>query len=165
MISEIEIRKKILAVASGQLSLADLEDWIDDVSWNMHRDSEPDAVELASSVLALFSARDAGFLSEKDLRVRLNEMSSRVVLSIPPDVVLVGFDEVSAAEKIVSLSPSDPTLVIVGTPQLIRGTSNLDSVPAYFVVGNEQNEGAHPTVRATSSSAARLSMSRVAAVV
>jgi hypothetical protein len=87
MILESDIREKLAAVASEVLSLEDFADWIDDESWNMHRDSDPDAIELASSAHALLAERDARALDDAALRrellALLNSIRASVVIGAP----------------------------------------------------------------------------------
>jgi hypothetical protein len=79
MIIEQELREQMLRVLSGQMSLNDLYAWLMDRSWNMHKDSEPPAVELAAEVEALFFERSDGLILDsallKKLRSLLNNIS------------------------------------------------------------------------------------------
>lgn len=70
MIREHEIKEKIAQAISHAISTADLAHWLYSNSWNMHQNSSPSAVALASEVHLLlaerddFSINDAEFLSE-----------------------------------------------------------------------------------------------------
>jgi hypothetical protein len=73
MISAHEIRKKLALVADGELSLDAFEDWFVPNSWNMHKDSSLDAIDLASSIHHLLSERNERILSKSELRGELLE--------------------------------------------------------------------------------------------
>ena len=68
MIREAEIIAKIAAVLADQLSLADLEEWIGPASRNMHKDSSPEAQDLASRLLFLLDEYGYGMVSETQMR-------------------------------------------------------------------------------------------------
>jgi len=71
MIEEAQVRARLAALANGELSLEEFERWIVSESWNMHADSQPEAVELVSSIHLLLSEYDHGDLSEPELRAEL----------------------------------------------------------------------------------------------
>jgi hypothetical protein len=64
MISDHDMRERIELVANGDLSLNDFEDWFVEKSRNMHRDSSPEAIDLAESIHLLLSERDDRILDE-----------------------------------------------------------------------------------------------------
>jgi hypothetical protein len=79
MIQEAEVRNRIAALASGQLSLVDFERWLGPASRNMHADSLPEAIDLVSSIHLLLSERDHGDLSDDELqRELLNLVDSEI---------------------------------------------------------------------------------------
>jgi hypothetical protein len=82
MIVESEVREKLAAVASNKLPLFDFADWLDSKSWNMHRDSSPEAVKLVSSIELLFAEYDHGDLDEAQLRRELLGLLGFVVLRL-----------------------------------------------------------------------------------
>jgi hypothetical protein len=71
MISESSVREKLLEVVQDKISLEQFENWLSASSWNMHRDSSQEAIEIASSIHLLLSERDDRVLSETDLRKQL----------------------------------------------------------------------------------------------
>jgi hypothetical protein len=94
MIQEAEVRNRIAALASGQLSLVDFERWLGPASRNMHADSSPEAIDLVSSIHLLLSERDHGDLSNDELRQDLLNLVDKtgiieVVLALDPTVSLV----------------------------------------------------------------------------
>ena len=58
MILEADIHDRLRAVAAGTLDVWDFGEWIADQSWNMHKDSTPAAMGLASDALTLFAEYD-----------------------------------------------------------------------------------------------------------
>jgi hypothetical protein len=83
MISENEIRQRTIAYLKKHVALDDFEDWIVETSWNMHRDSEVQAIELANVIeAALIEYADSSAMTESALRARLIEALSHVVSSV-----------------------------------------------------------------------------------
>lgn len=82
MIIESELRAQIAKALVGLSSLDDLYDWLMDRSWNMHRDSAPQSVELASSVELLFFERSSGDISDAQARARLSTLFNNVTATI-----------------------------------------------------------------------------------
>lgn len=74
MIIDAELRAEIARALRGEVSLNDLYAWLMDRSWNMHKDSAPEAVELAADVEALFFERSDGIISDEQLRSRLGAL-------------------------------------------------------------------------------------------
>ena len=62
-------------------SLNDLYVWLMSRSWNMHKDSEPAAVELAAEVEALLLERSDGRLGDADVGRRIINLLNNVVVS------------------------------------------------------------------------------------
>lgn len=114
MASEAVIRARLQAVADGQLDLWEFADWIDSYSWNMHRDSLPEAIHLASQILHRFAEYDIHG-NESVLR--------RALSSLLPSQVWVS---VSASEQIsVSLGAdldveSEPEIIMAAVPARYR---------------------------------------------
>ena len=69
----------------GEVSLNELYAWLMSRSWNMHKNSEPDAVDLAGSVEELFFARADGLIDDSDLRRALLVLQNRLIVSKPID--------------------------------------------------------------------------------
>ncbi len=86
MIQESDVRDKLAAVASHDLSLEDFVDWLESASWNMHADSSPEAIDLVSSIHLWLSEYDHRDVGEPELRRRLLSLvdpeAEYVVISI-----------------------------------------------------------------------------------
>ncbi len=74
MIVEIELREHIAAALRDQITLHDLYRWLMERSWNMHKDSEPAAVELAADVESLFFGIGCGEGLDGALRDELSKL-------------------------------------------------------------------------------------------
>lgn len=74
MINENSIKEKLSALERGELSLEQFENWFVPLAWNMHHDSSPEAIDLASSIHLLLSERDDHVLDEFSLRRSLSEL-------------------------------------------------------------------------------------------
>lgn len=69
MLHQHQIREKVAALQAGAISLDVFEEWFDDASWGMHRNgSDPDVVDLAESIDAIFSTVRHAELSGADAR-------------------------------------------------------------------------------------------------
>jgi hypothetical protein len=68
MIEAYEVRQKLALVGMGKLSLNAFEDWLVPNSWNMHKGSSLETVELVSSIHLLLSERDDHLINESGLR-------------------------------------------------------------------------------------------------
>ncbi len=95
MIDEQEVRDKLSALVSNDLSLDDYEDWLVSKSWNMHRDSHPDAQRLVWSIESLLSENASNRLDDQQLRKRFKALlDNRVVTaSIAPDARAIVFTQ------------------------------------------------------------------------
>ena len=85
MASEVEIRRRLLAVVDGNLNLWDFADWFDSYSWSMHYDSVPAAIHLAAQIQHRFADYDIHG-DEAVLRNRLASLLDRIIVSVPIDV-------------------------------------------------------------------------------
>lgn len=74
MILESEIRNKLHEFASGDLALWDFYEWIEDASWDMLRDSEQSAIDLAGDIKLLFAELDRCHISERVVADGLRDM-------------------------------------------------------------------------------------------
>jgi hypothetical protein len=98
MIRENEIRERLAALATNEISLEDFEGWIVSAAWGMHSDSSPEAVDLASSIHLLLSEYDHGDMNESELRRELLALRPLIVrravlpatnaVTVPSDWVL-----------------------------------------------------------------------------
>ena len=81
MIIESELREEMARAVGPASSLNDLYVWLMSRSWNMHKDSEPAAVELAAEVEALLLERSDGRLGDADVGRRIINLLNNVVVS------------------------------------------------------------------------------------
>ena len=94
------MKEKIAAVLRSELSVMDFARWIMSNSWNMHKDSSPDAVALVSRIHLLLAERDEQAID--DVRF-IHELRS-LQASLPEDhhvfqiTVRISVDRVSAAD-------------------------------------------------------------------
>jgi hypothetical protein len=68
MIHARDVRAQIAAVLRNEISIEDFARWIMSTSWNMHKDSSEEAVDLVSSIHLLLAERSDGVDSQDDLR-------------------------------------------------------------------------------------------------
>ena len=111
MISELDIQVKLSELRPDQVSLMEFERWIQSASWNMHKDSDPHAVEIASAILFLFSQYGDGDLNEQELR---EELANAARPFMPPRVY------------------APPQRIVFGTP--LRFTASSAVLPFEEVV-------------------------------
>lgn len=50
MVSAVQIRAMVQQLTLSKISLDDFEEWLSASSWNMHKDSDPSAVELVGKI-------------------------------------------------------------------------------------------------------------------
>jgi hypothetical protein len=84
MIQENEIRAQLVEYLSGNRGLDEFEDWFVQRSWNMHRDSSPDAQRLASQVELALSEFNNDDITEAALRERMRSLASTHIVSFSP---------------------------------------------------------------------------------
>lgn len=73
MILDSDVRKKMVEVSLNRIPLSVFQEWLNDNSWSMHRDSDADAIELVSMLHHLFSEFDHGDLVESELRSEIDD--------------------------------------------------------------------------------------------
>ena len=54
-------------VTLSELSLDSFDEWLTSASWNMHKDSSAEAVELVGQIELLLSEQEIGLISHADL--------------------------------------------------------------------------------------------------
>ena len=81
MIHEHDVRAKIAAVLKRDISVEDLARWVMANSWNMHKDSAPEAVDLVSSIHLLLAERDDPH-ADPEFRRELQSLLNNIVVSI-----------------------------------------------------------------------------------
>lgn len=71
MITETEIRRKLVALLERRVSLAQFQDWLVEQSWNMHKDSSAEAQQLVSEIELALSEYSNRHLAESELHQKL----------------------------------------------------------------------------------------------
>jgi hypothetical protein len=79
MIVEEELRQQMQRALSGELRLSDLYVWVMGRSWNMHKDSTPQACDLTANVECAFAERSAGDITDAELTEQLRALLSAEV--------------------------------------------------------------------------------------
>lgn len=84
MIHERDVRSKLGCFLRDEMSLSAFADWLDANSWNMHKDTSQDAVNLVLSIELLMAERaaDAAY-SDRDFRRDLSNLLDVIVVSEP----------------------------------------------------------------------------------
>ena len=77
MISEIEVREKLLAFLGGEIGLDDFEDWLIPSSWNMHLDSTQAADDLVASIELVISEYTSDHRTYADLQHTLQFIADK----------------------------------------------------------------------------------------
>ncbi len=103
MVSEAELRNRIGALLSGDVSLDDFEDWFTVASWNAHKDSPYSAQQLVGAVELRLGEFSSGHLSYDELQQELEALIRAqpvyVSLSINSDIALSVNISISAAHR------------------------------------------------------------------
>ncbi len=107
MIQENEIRSALLGYLSGDQSLDELEDWLVQHSWNMHRDSDARSQRLASQIELVLAEFNSGHLPKASMHGQLRRLVSTYVAS---------FDQVTRRSEISYTSNSTVQIPPVGMP-------------------------------------------------
>jgi hypothetical protein len=82
MIAELEIRSNLVRFLSKEMSLDQLEDWLVQRSWNMHKDSGEEARKLASAIELRLAEYSSGHLDESGLRDELRSLGNTGIIQI-----------------------------------------------------------------------------------
>ena len=77
MITESQIREKLIEFLDSKIDLDSFEDWLVTQSWNMHRDSDEAVQRLVSGIELRLAEFSAGHLSERVLRDEFRELLPR----------------------------------------------------------------------------------------
>ena len=80
MITEPQIRERLIAFLTNAISLDEFEDWLVQNSWNMHHDSDPAAQELVGAIELRLSEYSSDHLSEEQLRNELMSLARRPLI-------------------------------------------------------------------------------------
>ena len=74
MLNVLEVRDQVVRYLQNQMTLADLNDWLTQRSWNMHLDSPLDAQRLAADLELLLAEYNLGHRSLEQLQDALNDL-------------------------------------------------------------------------------------------
>jgi hypothetical protein len=80
MLVESLLRENVINFVLGKMALDDFEDWFVASSWNMHQDSSPTAVALASAVELRLAELSSEHLSEHMLKRELSKLVSGIIM-------------------------------------------------------------------------------------
>lgn len=67
MLSKSDVENNLSLVAKGKLDLWAFQEWVEDNSWNMHKDSPEDAIELVEDIKLAFEEYYQGRKDERAL--------------------------------------------------------------------------------------------------
>ncbi|SRR5712691_10757017 len=81
MIHERDVRAKLASFLRNEISLASFADWVATNSWNMHKDSSREAVDLVSSIELFLAERDDKTYTDHDFRRDLQTLLDNIVVS------------------------------------------------------------------------------------
>lgn len=86
MVDERELRQRLAALISGNLSLDRFSDWLVDYSLDMHRDSSHAAQQLVWDIQLPIDEFESGYASRDELDKRLRSVLSTVRLVLQLDL-------------------------------------------------------------------------------
>jgi hypothetical protein len=86
MINERDVREKMAAALSREISIVEFARWIMSNSWNMHQDSSRSAVSLVSDIHLLLAERDDLSLNDAAFIRELSALNCNAVVSSPIDI-------------------------------------------------------------------------------
>lgn len=115
MIIEEELRHEIERAIRGEVSLHALYEWVMSRSWNMHKDSSAQAVELASHVESLFFENPDEPVVLHGLKALLASAIEHQVFAIdgpPDDAVIVPHSAASEWQLFPDRDPQSPVFVL-----------------------------------------------------
>ena len=78
----VDIRRELLAVADGKVSVWEFEQWLEPKSWSIHRDGSDDDVRLVSSIQSAFSRNDYVGVDDAAVRDELVLILNRITESL-----------------------------------------------------------------------------------
>ncbi len=136
MIAESKIREHLGRYLRQELSLDQLEDWIAQQSWNMHKDSDEAAQKLASAIELRLAEHSSGHLDEPSLREELRRFAN-------PPVVRILFGEAArqslvVAEQSNNVTISASTLVVSFTSRVAPPLAGEPFLAGVVSSGREQ---------------------------
>jgi hypothetical protein len=82
MITETEIRQKIFSLLNRSTTLAEFESWFVAQSWNLHKDSSAEAIDLASEVELLLAEFSNHEWTPQELLEKLRDVGSNFVFDV-----------------------------------------------------------------------------------
>jgi hypothetical protein len=83
MIHERDVRANLASFLRNEISLENFADWIAANSWNMHKDSSPEAVDLVSSIELFLAERDDKTYTDQDFRRDLQTLLDNIIVCDP----------------------------------------------------------------------------------
>ncbi|MGA3264162.1 MAG: hypothetical protein ABSC47_08980 [Terracidiphilus sp.] len=89
MITTSQIRAMIQQLTLSEISLDDFEEWLTATSWNMRRDSEPEAVRAVGKIELFLAEMDAPHISEAELLKSLADLAGIFKMGEAPAVRIV----------------------------------------------------------------------------
>ena len=76
MVSVQDIQAKLASCVLGGSLLDEFDEWFSGHTWNMHRDSDPEAQELAAKIELLLAEHSSGHRTESELRSEFGHLLS-----------------------------------------------------------------------------------------
>jgi hypothetical protein len=120
MITESQIRQWLARYLSGEIPLEVFEDWLAQQSWNMHKDSDQRAQELASAIELRLAEHSSGHLDHRALREELLPFVTNYTVQVSiggAPLSLFGSSNVTAQKVVQVVFP------VQETPEVFAGTS------------------------------------------
>ncbi|MCI0624846.1 MAG: hypothetical protein L0387_24940 [Acidobacteria bacterium] len=118
MISEVQIREQLARYLRKESSLDQLEDWLVQRSWNMHRDSADAAQKLAAAVELRLAEHSSGHLDEPSLREELRNF-------LNPSVIRISFGAAQQSQ----VEGEATNILVFGKTQVIAFTAEAAAPP------------------------------------
>ncbi len=90
MIHVAEIRSMLQQLILAEMSLEAFDSWLAKASWNMHLDSDSDAIQLVGALQSLLAELDAGHVSSDDFHQEIKDLAGLYVFGDSSNVVASG---------------------------------------------------------------------------
>jgi len=78
MVSGNAIRERLISYLLGEISLAELEEWVVSETWNVHQTGDQSTQDLVFSVELLLAEHSSGHRTEEELREEFRKLLSTV---------------------------------------------------------------------------------------
>lgn len=105
MLNKLEIENKLSQVAKGKLDLWDFHRWLQDSSWNMHKESSESAMALVEDIKLSFEEYYQGKLDENRL---LECLMSIPIVYVRPAQASVAVEMLPYSRLRLAGSPREP---------------------------------------------------------